>query len=230
MRVIIAGGGSVGQSIASELLGRHHQVCVIDEDPDNREAVTSGTLDGVEWLIGDACELSTLRRARPETADVVVSATGDDKANLVVSLLAKSEFGVLRTVGRVNNPRNEWMFTQAWGVDVAVSTPRLLTALVEEAVEEGDLVRLMSLRSDSADIVAFTVPADSPMVGLRFAEVPWPLRTVPVALLRDDAPMAPTADDTLEAAEEVIFLAAPAAEDELRTLLREGWDQAESPA
>ena len=125
MRVIIAGGGSVGQSIASELLGRHHQVCIIDEDPDNREAVTSGALDGVEWLIGDACELSTLRRARPETADVVVSATGDDKANLVVSLLAKSEFGVLRTVGRVNNPRNEWMFTQAWGVDVAVSTPRL---------------------------------------------------------------------------------------------------------
>ena len=209
MRVIIAGGGSVGQSIASELLGRKHQVCIIDEDPANREAVTSGALDGVEWLIGDACELSTLRRARPENADVVVSATGDDKANLVVSLLAKSEFGVLRT---------------------AVSTPRLLTALVEEAVEEGDLVRLMSLRSDSADIVAFTVPADSPMVGLRFAEVPWPLRTVPVALLRDDAPMAPTADDTLEAGDEVIFLAAPAAEKELRKLLREGWDQAESLA
>ena len=91
-------------------------------------------------------------------------------------------------------------------------------------------MRLMSLRSDSADIVAFTVPADSPMVGLRFAEVPWPLRTVPVALLRDDAPMAPTADDTLEAGDEVIFLAAPAAEKELRKLLREGWDQAESLA
>ena len=100
-----------------------------------------------QWLLADACEIAALEEAGLHECQVVVAATGDDKVNLVVSLLAKTEFGVPRTVARVNNPKNEWMFDEAWGVDVAVSTPRLMTALVEEAVSVGDLVRI------------FTVPA-----------------------------------------------------------------------
>src|SRR5215217_6767969 len=124
MRVVIAGAGSVGRSIARELLSNGHQVLLIDRLP--RAVQTQ--------RVADACEISSLHEAGLEKCDVVVAATGDDKANLVVSLLAKTEFGVPRTVARVNNPKNEWMFDEAWGVDVAVSTPRLMTALVEEAV------------------------------------------------------------------------------------------------
>ena len=88
----------------------------------------------------------------------MISATGDDKVNLVVSLLAKTEFAVRRVVARINNPDNEWLFTEAWGVDVAVSTPRVLVALVEEAVSVGDLVRLMTFRQGQANLVEITLP------------------------------------------------------------------------
>ncbi|WP_298252813.1 TrkA family potassium uptake protein [uncultured Arthrobacter sp.] len=216
MRVVIAGAGSVGSSIARELLGNKHEILLIDEKP---EAIGRSGLKGAKWLIGDACELTTLKDAHLEEADVVVSATGDDKVNLVVSLLAKSEFGVGRTVGRVNNPKNDWMFDDSWGVDVAVNTPRLMTALVEEAVEIGDLVRLLTLQTGVSSIVEFTVPQDSPLVGGTIGAVTLPEDCAVVAVLRDDSPFSPSADDVIEAGDEIFFLAAIAVEDELRVAL-----------
>jgi trk system potassium uptake protein TrkA len=217
MKVVIAGAGSVGSSIARELLSNNHDILLIDEKP---EVVGRSGLKGARWLIGDACELTTLKDAKLDEADVVVSATGDDKVNLVVSLLAKSEFGVGRTVGRVNNPKNDWMFDDSWGVDVAVNTPRLMTALVEEAVEIGDLVRLLTLQTGVSAIVEFTVPQDSLLVGRALGSVELPADCTAVAILRDDAPIAPSADDVVEAGDELFFVAAIAAEDALRTALR----------
>ncbi|BBE22530.1 potassium transporter TrkA [Arthrobacter sp. MN05-02] len=216
MRVVIAGAGSVGSSIARELLGNKHEILLIDEKP---EVIGRSGLKGAKWLIGDACELTTLKDARLDEADVVVSATGDDKVNLVVSLLAKSEFGVGRTVGRVNNPKNDWMFDDSWGVDVAVNTPRLMTALVEEAVEIGDLVRLLTLQTGVSSIVEFTVPQDSPLVGGTIGSIRLPEDCAVVALLRDDSPITPSPDDVVESGDELFFLAAIAAEDELRVAL-----------
>ena len=94
---------------------------------------------------------------------MVVAATGDDKVNLVVSLLAKTEFAVPRVVARVNRAENEWLFTEQWGVDVSVSKPRLMAALVEEAVTVGDLVRLMTFRQGQANLVEITLPEDAPL-------------------------------------------------------------------
>ena len=216
MRVVIAGIGSVGASIAKELIAHGHKLTLVDQKP---EAVGRAGLTGAKWLIGDACELSILQEAHMEDADVVVAATGDDKANLVISLLAKSEFGVGRTVSRVNNPKNDWLFNDSWGVDVAVNTPRLMTALVEEAVEVGDVVRLMTLRSGETSMVAFTVPSDHDVVGRRIREVPWPMGAALVAIVRDSLPFAPTLDDTLEADDEVFFLTDASAEQQLRQLL-----------
>ena len=159
MRVVIAGAGSVGRSIARELLANGHQVLLIDKDADD---VQASRVPEASWLLADACELSALEEARLEESDVVVAATGDDKANLVLSLLAKTEFGVPRTVARVNNPKNEWMFDESWGVDVAVSTPRLMTALIEEAVSIGDLVRIFEFQQGRASMVEITLPDGSP--------------------------------------------------------------------
>ncbi|MCQ1957363.1 TrkA family potassium uptake protein [Arthrobacter sp. zg-Y826] len=216
MKVVIAGAGSVGSSIAKELFSHGHDVLLIDEKP---ECVGRSGLRGARWLIGDACELTTLKDARLEEADVVVSATGDDKVNLVVSLLAKSEFGVARTVGRVNNPKNDWMFDDSWGVDVAVNTPRLMTALVEEAVEIGDLVRLLSLQTGVSSMVEFTVPSDSHLTGRTLGSIDWPLDATVVAILRDDAPITPSNDDVVEPGDELFFITTIAAEDELRAVL-----------
>jgi trk system potassium uptake protein len=216
MRVVIAGAGSVGSSIARELLSNNHDILLIDPKP---EVIGRSGLKGARWLIGDACEITTLREARLEDADVVVSATGDDKVNLVVSLLAKSEFGVSRTVGRVNNPKNDWMFDDSWGVDVAVNTPRLMTALVEEAVEIGDLVRLLTLQTGVASMVEFTVPTDSALIGRRIGSIEWPQDATVVAILRDDIPITPSPDDVVEASDELFFISTIAAEDDLRAVL-----------
>ena len=203
MRVVIAGAGSVGRSIANELLAGEHEVTLIDKSP---AAMRVASVADAEWLLADACELPSLSEARVDECDVVVAATGDDKVNLVVSLLAKTEFGVPRTVARVNNPRNEWMFDEAWGVDVAVSTPRIMTAMVEEAVAVGDLVKIFTFHQSRADILELTLPSDSPMVGVLVGDIVWPRDTVLAALVRDTRPIAPTPEDTLEAGDELLIV------------------------
>ena len=219
MRVVIAGAGSVGRSIARELLHNGHQVLLIDKDADD---VQAGRVPNASWLLADACEISSLHEAHLADCDVVVAATGDDKANLVVSLLAKTEFGVPRTVARVNNPKNEWLFDEAWGVDVAVSTPRLMTALVEEAVGAGDLVRIFTFGQGSSTMAELTLPVDSPYAGKRVGDVPWPSDCVLVGIIREDHPIAPSRDDSLEAHDELLFLATPEIEDALEALLSPG--------
>lgn len=219
MRVVIAGAGSVGRSIARELLGNGHHVLLIDKDADD---VQASRVPEASWLLADACELSALEEARLEDCDVVVAATGDDKVNLVLSLLAKTEFGVPRTVARVNNPKNEWMFDESWGVDVAVSTPRLMTALVEEAVSIGDLVRIFEFQQGRASMVEITLPEDSPFAGRRVGDVDWPEDTVLVAIIRDERPLAPTPDDAMEASDELLFITTTERETALQELVAPG--------
>lgn len=216
MRVAIAGAGNVGRSIASELVENGHEILLIDRDPD---AIKPTSLPEAEWLLADACELSSLEEAGLDSCDVAIAATGDDKANLVMSLLAKTEFGVPRTVGRVNHPKNEWMFNDVWGVDVAVSTPRLMSALVEEAVSVGDLVRLMTFHEGEANLVEMTLPADSPTVGRRVADLTWPGDVVLVAIIRDGHARAPEADGALEGGDELLFVTAQDYERELADML-----------
>jgi trk system potassium uptake protein TrkA len=216
MKVVIAGAGSVGRSIARELLGNGHQVLLIDKEP---AAIKMRSVPEADWLLADACEIASLAEAGLERADVVVAATGDDKANLVVSLLGKTEYGVPRTVGRVNNPKNEWMFDEAWGVDVAVSTPRLMTALVEEAVSVGDLVRIFTFQQGHATMVELTLPEDSPLAGTPVGKVDWPPDTVLVAIIREERPIAPTPDDALEGRDELLFITVAESEEALQELL-----------
>jgi len=213
MRVAIAGAGAVGRSIARELIGKQHSVLLIDKDP---AKIIPDRIRGAEWLHGDACELANLEEARLEECDVVVGATGDDKANLVVALLAKTEFAVNRVVARINHPANEWLFTEAWGVDVAVSTPRVLAALVEEAVEVGDIVRLFGLREGSANLVELTLPADAPCAGQPLRTLELPEDTSLVAILRGRRVIAPTADEPLEPGDELLFVTLPEYEPALR--------------
>ena len=171
MRVAIAGAGNVGRSIARELIANGHQVLLIDRDP---RASKGDSVPGASWFHADACELQSLEQAELEAYDVAIAATGDDKSNLVFSLLAKTEFGVPRTVGRVNHPGNEWMFDAQWGVDVSVSTPRMLSALVEEAVSTGDLVRLMTFKRSTTNLSEFTLPDESRLVGVRVRDIAFP--------------------------------------------------------
>lgn len=119
----------------------------------------------------------------------------------------------------MNNPKNDWMFDDSWGVDVAVNTPRLMTALVEEAVEIGDLVRLLTLQTGVSSLVEFTMPQDSPLLGATVGSIDWPADSTLVAILRDEAPITPSIDDVFDGGDELFFITTIAAEDELRALL-----------
>jgi trk system potassium uptake protein TrkA len=217
VRVAIAGAGSVGRSIAAELVDNGHQVLLIDR---SAAAITPELIEAAEWVQADACELSSLEEAGLQTCDVVIACTGDDKANLVLSLLAKTEFAVGRVVGRVNDPRNEWLFNEAWGVDVAVSTPRILAALVEEAVTVGDLVRLFTLRQGQANLVEVTLSRDAAIAGSPVRDLKLPPDAALVTILRGGRVIVPQADEPLEIGDELLFVASPEVEDEIRRVLR----------
>lgn len=216
MRIAIAGAGSVGRSIAAELVDNGHQVMLIDR---SAAAITPELIEAAEWVQADACELASLEEAGLHTCDVVIACTGDDKANLVLALLAKTEFAVARVVGRVNDPRNEWLFNESWGVDVAVSTPRILAALVEEAVTVGDLVRLFTLRQGQANLVEVTLSHSAAIAGRPVRDLHLPADAALVTILRGGRVIVPQADEPLEIGDELLFVASPQVEDEIRHAL-----------
>jgi trk system potassium uptake protein len=213
MRVAIAGAGAVGRSIARELLQNEHEVLLIDKEPGK---ITPDRIPDAQWLLADACEVSNLEKADLEGYDVMIGATGDDKVNLVVSLLAKTEFSVRRVVARINHPNNEWLFTEAWGVDHAVSTPRVLAALVEEAVEIGDVVRLFGLREGQANLVEVTLPESAPMAGKCMRDLDIPNDAALVAIIRGNRVISPTPEEPIESGDEMLFVALPEAEASIR--------------
>jgi trk system potassium uptake protein TrkA len=216
MRVAIAGAGNVGRSIALELIENGHQVIIIERMP---AAMRTHLVPGAEWILADACELSSLEEAGVAGCDVVVAATGDDKVNLVVSLLAKTEFAVGRVVARVNRAENEWLFTDQWGVDVSVSKPRLIAALVEEAVSIGELVRLMTFRQGQANLVEITLAGDAPLVGRPVRELTLPRDAALVAILRGGRVLVPSDDDPMEKGDELMFLCTADVEDEVQRVV-----------
>jgi trk system potassium uptake protein TrkA len=216
MRIAIAGAGNVGRSIAQELIENGHQVLLIERQP---RMLRPDRVPAAEWVLADACELSSLEQAQLNRCDVVVAATGDDKANLVVSLLAKTEFAVPRVVARVNRAENEWLFTEQWGVDVAVSKPRVMAALVEEAVTVGDLVRLMTFRQGEANLVEITLPPAAPHVGQPLRDIPLPRDAALVAIVRGRRVLVPTPDDTIEVGDELVFVCTTEMEEEVRAVI-----------
>ncbi|CAB4874846.1 unannotated protein [freshwater metagenome] len=213
MRIAIAGAGNVGRAIARELLDNGHQVLLIDRDP---KALKMESVPDAEWLMADACEITSLDKAALNNCQVLVAATGDDKVNLVSSLLAKTEYGVPRVVARINHPKNEWMFDSSWGVDVAVSTPRIISALVEEAVSVGDVVRLFSFRKGQANLVELTLPDSSSCIGKTVDEIELPQDASLAAIVRDGRVIAPTPTDVFSAGDELLFVASSAAENQIK--------------
>lgn len=213
MRIAIAGAGNVGRAIARELLDNGHRVLLIDRDP---KALKLESVPDAEWLMADACEIASLDKASLNDCQVLVAATGDDKVNLVASLLGKTEYGVPRVVARVNHPKNEWLFDDSWGVDVAVSTPRIIAALVEEAVSVGDVVRLFSFRKGQANLVELTLPDTSMCLGKTVDEIELPEDASLAAIVRDGRVLTPSASDVFVAGDELLFVASATAESLLK--------------
>ncbi len=219
MKVAIAGAGNVGTYIAADLAESDHDVLLIEQDPDVVARVRATLPPRVKVAEADACEVTSLQKLHIEEYDVMVGATGDDEDNLVVSLLAKQEFAVPRVIARVNHPKNEWLFNEAWGVDVSVSTPHLILALTEEAVSVGSLVRLFQLERGHARLVEATLAGDAPVLGKTIAELQIPRDATIVAVVREEHVIVPRGDTDFQEGDEVLALVTPDSEDDVRRLL-----------
>lgn len=216
MRIGIAGAGAVGRSVARELVSNGHKVLLIEHDVRYYEP---HTVPEADWLLADACEVAQLEECGLELCDVVIAATGDDKANVTAALLAKSEFGVPRVVARVNDPRNAWLFTDDWGVDVAVSTPQAMLAGVEGAIDVGNLIRLMGLRQGHATLTTVTLSAGSPLIGRTLGDLVLPANTAIATVRRDNMISVPSADQVFRDGDQVLFVAEESAEGRIRELV-----------
>ena len=217
MKVAVAGGGKVGTYIARDLLRKGHEVVLFERDP-ARAAHLAADLSATVRE-SDACELAELHAAGMDDADVMVAATGEDQVNLVVSLLAKQEFAIPRVVARVNHPKNQWLFNEAWGVDVSVSSPQLLTSLVEEAVSVGSIVHLLPLRGSDARLVEVRLADEFPCSGRPLSDLALPRDATIVAVLRDGHVIQPRGETVFEPGDEVLALVTTESESDLQALL-----------
>ena len=217
MRVAIAGAGNVGWYIARELVGNGHEVLLLEKVPEVASRLDK--VPGIDVRVADACEVNSLREAKVDTCDVMVAATGDDEDNLVVSLLSKQEFAVPRVIARVNHPKNHWLFNESWGVDLSVSTPHLITALVDEAVSVGRLVRLFQLEGGQVRLVEVTLAEDAPVAGQAIRDLQVPRDATLVAIVREDHVLFARGDTMMYPGDEVLALVTTDSEESVRQLL-----------
>ena len=214
MNVLIVGAGKSGVYLAEKLRGGH-DVTIVEQRVDRVEYV-SGRLPGCRVIRGDGCEPTVLDRAGVGSADLVAALTGDDEDNLVVSFLSKNTYFVPLVFARTNHPKNEWMFTRMWGVDVAVSTAAVIYSLIEKEVSLGDVIALMRLSTENMVIDEVTLPADADACGKTIAELALPKNAHIMAVISQGDVIVPRGDTKLSAGDEVLILSEAGEESRLR--------------
>ncbi len=217
MLAVIVGGGRGGSYLAQDLQSQGYRVKVVDRRPDV-VAKLRQEIDG-EVICGDGCNPEVLEQVGIRSADLAVAMLHDDEDNLVACRLAKHHFQVRRVIARVNNPRNEWLYTKSWGVDVPISQVHLTAKVIEEEIGLGELVTLLKLNRGEAALVELTLPATSPCLGKAIRDLQLPTDTVIVSIIRAGKLVIPRGDTALEAQDEVLAVSTVAAERALKDQL-----------
>lgn len=206
MFVIIVGGGKTGSSLAEHLLYLGHRVRVIENRPMIVERLGREFSSEVV-LLGDGSSPGVLEQAGIQEAQVLAAVTGEDETNLVVTTLGRFEFHVPRTIARVNNPKNAWLFNQDMGVDIAVDQTDIMAKLIVEEMSLGDMMILMRLRSGEFSIVEERVDPQAIVVQKAIKDIQFPSNCTLVGIFRNDQLIIPKGDTVLEPYDEVIALA-----------------------
>jgi trk system potassium uptake protein TrkA len=204
--VVIAGGGRIGRYIARDLNDKGHEVTVIERIADRCEELVAET--DVLVIEGDACDVQYLEQAHTDRADAFVSTTHEDDDNLVACQLARIEFGVKRSISRVNSPKNVEIF-EALGIE-AVSSTRLISELLENEFSVGELIHLTSLKGGRVGLVELRVP-DGPGAPPARAvqDIELPLEAILVVVFRGEETIIPHGDTIIQPGDEVVALTSP---------------------
>lgn len=217
MFVVIVGGGKVGSYLARMLREANHEVTLVEQ----RREQCAKLAEEVDTTIvcGDGCEPYILDEARLSKADAAVAVTGHDEDNLVVCLLSKYEYEVPLTIARINNPKNEWLFTKRFGVDIPVSNTQMIAKLLQEEVTIGDLVTLLKMRKGDVALVELTLPEGCVAVGQEIRNLQLPPDSVLVSVIRDDQVLIPKGSTVLQADDEILAVTSVASEPKLAECL-----------
>lgn len=218
MNVLIVGLGRTGSYLAEALAesGTHRVVAI---ESDNSRAATP-VASKIKVIQADGCEPAELEKAGVRNSDLVVATTGDDEDNLVIAQLAKMHFGVPRVIARVNNPRNHWLYTKEWGVDVAVSPTDIITKIIEEEMSLGDLVTLLKLKGGEVALAEIKLTQTSKAAGRLISDLGLPQGVVIVVVMRDGEIIVPGGETRLEADDELLAVTSVDREHELQEALQ----------
>ena len=217
MNVIIVGGGKTGAQLTRQLLDENHQVRLVEN---RSEAVVrlKQTLPEQVVIPGDGSSPGVLEAAGIRQAQVLVAVTGEDEANLVITTLARFEFGIPRTIARVNNPKNAWLFTPEMGVDVSLNQTEILARLIAEEMSMGDMMTLLKLRRGEYSLVEEKLPARSRILGIPLRDVGFPDTCVIAAVIRKGKVVIPRGDMIFEIGDEVLAVVDNQAKEVLKRL------------
>jgi trk system potassium uptake protein TrkA len=219
MRVVIAGAGRLGQQVADALAATRNEVTLVEID--RRLAERIQTRSKARVLSGDAADPTVLEEAGTLKADVLVAVAGEDQVNLVIALLAKRHFDVPRVVARVNDPENHWLFTDEWGVDVAVSASITLLSQIQEATSAADTIALLRFGRAGVNLIESTITEQSTAVGKALTQLHLPGGVIVAAVLRNGEPTVPGGSFILEVGDEVILIAETATESDIRKVFQQ---------
>lgn len=203
MFVIIAGGGRTGAQLANLLINQNHEVRVLENRHEVLERIHR-ELPTETIFEGDPMDLAVLEQAGIRRADVMAACTTQDDQNLTLCYLARKLYRVPRTIARVNNPRDAWLFDEKFHVDVAVNQAELLASLIQEEMSFGDMITLLKLRRGNYSLVEEKVPAGAPAIGVAIKDLTLPEHCVIAAIIRQGEVIVPRGITTFEAGDEVL--------------------------
>ncbi len=219
MFAIIVGGGRVGSYLAKSLLEDGHRVSVIEKRAEILEKLEK-EVEGAKIVDGDGSDPQTLEEAGANKADLLAAVTGKDEDNVVIGQLAKFTFRVERVVARVNNPKNEWLFTQQWGIDVAVSAVHIIAKIIQEEATLGDIITLLKLKKGKISLIELNIAENSKSVGKAIKELVLPPETALItAILRDDKIIVPKGETKLQPEDKILALSTVENEESLKKAL-----------
>jgi trk system potassium uptake protein TrkA len=216
MYIVIVGAGKIGYFLAKRLCASKNTVSIVDKDRSICEEIAKEL--GVLVIHGDGCDPRILEEAGVNRADVVAAVSGDDEDNLIICQLAKEKFHIRRTVGRVNNPDNEFTFSEL-GVDVPVDSTKIIAKIIEEEVSFSDFVNLMSFKRGKLAIVRVDLPTDSPAINKEVKDIKLPADSVLVSIVRGEEVILPKGNTVLKPGDDVIALTLIGNEPQLLNLL-----------
>ena len=219
MFAIIVGGGRVGSYLASSLIEDGHRVSVVEKRLDVLRKLET-EVPQAEIFEGDGSDPETLEKAGANKADLLAAVTGEDEDNIVIGQLAKYTFKVNRTIARINNPKNEWLFTPQWGIDVAVSAVHIIAKIIQEEATLGDIITLLKLKKGAIALVELIISDTSSAVGKAIKELPLPPETALIAaILRGGQILVPKGETVIQSRDQVLALSTPENEEKLKKAL-----------